>query len=132
LIVLASLAGILFAALWSCLAIWQRRQVEQQLLGCMENLRGIGAACQSYAEKNSGKMPATLQALVAEGSLQSLPHCPAADADTYSPGYRTSVPVPDSKVVLRYSICCQGGYHPGQRRNFPECNNLAGAYSRGE
>ena len=130
--VLASLAGLIFFALLIGIGTWQSRQVERQLLDCMQNLRGIGEACQSYAQKNAGKMPSSLQILVAEGHLQSVPLCPAAGADTYSSEYRTNVHVSDSKMVLRFSICCQGRHHPDQRRNFPACNDLAGAYSRGD
>lgn len=79
---------------------------------CQENLRQIGTAMEMYATHASGKYATSIDALVPE-YLPSIPICPKAGQDTYSPGFRMGPDAPGNSRKLQdfYAVCCSGDHH---------------------
>lgn len=110
--------------------IFQPRMVRSpdqgQLTACRSNLKNIATALEMYATDYEGKYPSSLT-LLTPNYLRSLPTCPAARVDTYSPTYKLiSIPIatPSPGVAatpqvssttslpkLTYHVACRGENH---------------------
>jgi hypothetical protein len=93
-----------------------------QLLACKSNLKNIGTALEMYSTDNAGHYPAELSRLTPD-YLRVVPTCPAARADTYSPGY-TWASNPDA-----YTVICTGAHHREVPANYPQYNSWEGLVS---
>ena len=81
-----------------------RARGQGQLTACKSNLKNIGTALEMYSTDYQGQFPPTLAPL-APNYLKVIPTCPAAGADTYSPGYTRS------ETAEAYTVCCKGRNH---------------------
>ena len=94
--------GVLFAA------VLQPDPFRSHALGgaaaCQAHLQALRTAVELYARDSEGRVPLELSRLVPR-YLQALPTCPAADKDTYSPGY-----LPRGSRD-GFDLACRGFYH---------------------
>lgn len=89
------------------------------LIGCRSSLKNISTAMEMYASDNQKKYPPSVDRLMPNYLITSLPTCPAAGKMTY--GYMVR-----SDFGL-YTLYCQGNYHrkllkPG----FPQYDSYGG------
>lgn len=71
--------------------------------GCISNLRNIASALEQYRNEKAS-YPDTLSVMTPD-FLKTIPTCPSAGTDTYSPGYTLN----DSKDS--YTLACKGQNH---------------------
>ncbi|MHB2019123.1 MAG: type II secretion system protein [Candidatus Xenobia bacterium] len=83
---------------------WRRAYDKSQYAACAANLEDISRGLEMYRTDN-GEYPNTLAALV-PNYLKVIPTCPAASADTYTPGYQ-----PDATTLQTYQVECNGDNH---------------------
>lgn len=102
-----------------------RSKSQGRASACKSNLRNIATALESYMLDNAGQLPASLSALP-PAHLNSIPTCPGAGADTYSPGYAMAA------APTAYTICCGGDNHEGTglTPNFPQYLSSQGMVER--
>ena len=93
----------------------------RDLQDCKSNLKNIGTAAEMYSTDNSGRYATSLKQLV-PGYLPTIPTCPAATTDTYSPAF-TSASNPDA-----YTVVCVGDVHryAGVPINWPQYHSWPG------
>lgn len=89
-----------------------RRAPQQRLTQCKQNLRELGTALEMHSTDANGKYPDALAKLVPK-YLPSLPHCPSAQADTYSDGAQFGPDAPANKERHEdyYLVYCAGSHH---------------------
>jgi hypothetical protein len=113
--------GIVFFCNWMENPDFWKDRAERRLVGCVNNLKSLGDAVESYALDHGGAIPRTLKALI-PNYIRFLPLCPAADANTYLAGYRLD------RKTGRYLIMCRGHHHggSGSRANYPRLDSSRG------
>lgn len=74
---------------------------------CQQNITNIATALQAYANDNAQAFPTTTSALIPT-YLPTMPTCPAAQADTYSSSYESSL---QSTGTGMFTIYCNGFNH---------------------
>lgn len=82
----------------------KRAMWKAQVTGCATNTRNMATALQVYANDYEGLYPDQLVKLEPK-YIRSVPTCPSAMVDTYSPGYTVS------SDAQSYTICCKGHNH---------------------
>lgn len=97
------------------------------MTGCKSNHKNLATALEMYASDNQGRYPVGFSSLTAGGYLKTIPTCPTAKADTYSPSYQARSN-PDA-----FSFCCTGNNHApaytaftGNSSGFPQYNSIDG------
>jgi hypothetical protein len=114
-----------------------RTKDQGRLTACKSNLKNIGTAMEMYAMDNQGQCPDRLEAL-APSYLKSLPECPSAHQQTYTPSYQFkrkvtgpkshSEKVPTGLTSDDYTVYCQGDHHAqvGMPADYPLYSSLSG------
>jgi len=95
------------AALW-LLVMWLSPVLlacQGKTTACKSNLKNLATALEMYATDHQGHYPDSLQTLVNQKYLKTIPSCPEARCDTYSCSYQR-LQGPDQFV-----LCCTGAYH---------------------
>lgn len=97
-----------------------RARSQGTLTACKSNLKNIGTALEMYSSDHGGRYPEKLSEITPE-YLKTIPTCPVAGKDTYSPSYRSTT-APDY-----YLVFCSGSYHQGScPPNFPQYDSVQG------
>ncbi len=97
-----------------------RARSQGSVTACKSNLKNIGTALEMYSTDHGGHYPEKLGDLTPQ-YLRTIPTCPSAGIDTYSPSYR-STRVPDY-----YLVFCSGSNHQGScPPNFPQYDSVQG------
>ena len=73
------------------------------ILGCTQNLKSIATGLEMYATDHAGNYPKSLKELIPT-YIKSIPACPAAGQDTYSPSWRLA-------GSEGFFMCCSGKHH---------------------
>jgi prepilin-type N-terminal cleavage/methylation domain-containing protein len=101
-----------------------RAKSRSQLTGCQSNLRNLGNALEMYNVDAQGRYPLAFGDLT-PNYMKTIPLCPAAGSDTYSPSYLPSQ-LPDS-----YQISCNGNNHQGfSPPGYPQFDSIRGLVTR--
>ena len=127
--------------------LMKRSDVRRDLVSCLSNVKQVYLALMMYEtdhhgafhdsngpgafyagktslkEPGSGRdvTPGSLDPLVASGYLKSIPTCPSAHRDTYSPGFVYCLGCPGT-----YTVSCSGNWHAraGIASDFPRYTGL--------
>lgn len=83
-----------------------------QLTACKSNCKNLATALEMWASDHNGRYPASMEMLTSKNYLKTIPTCPAAGLDTYSPTYECSIK-PEN-----FSFCCSGDNHRGSYSGF--------------
>ena len=107
--------------------LWGSPAAEEnsELDGCRANLRNLGVTVEFYATDHSGRFPKSLRQITAT-YLKTIPTCPAAQKDTYSPSY-VSASAPDV-----FTMFCSGKHHPKEPQDYPRYSPGEGLISQSE
>ncbi len=94
-----------------------------QLTACKSNQKNLATALEMWSTDHSGHYPERLSEVVPD-YLRSLPTCPSAGKDTYSPSYSSGTS-PD-----RFQFFCQGHHHSATDANYPQYTSEQGLIER--
>jgi type II secretion system protein G len=101
-----------------------RARSRSQLTGCTTNLKNIATALEMYNVDHTGRYPQDFTTL-APNYMKTIPACPAAGSDTYTPSYTVTV-VPDS-----FGLFCSGSNHGGfAPPDYPKFDSVQGLIER--
>lgn len=84
--------------------VYKRTVYRTELTACQHNLRNLATAINQYHTENK-KYPDTLNEVLKEGILNSMPQCPVSDSDTYSAGYSFN------NTTGEFTVYCSGNNH---------------------
>lgn len=84
----------------------RHKRAVQDLATCRRQVDRLASAVESHTRRQ-GRPPQSLDRLVPR-TISALPMCPAAGAETYSAGYKTSRRKDGSWLVI---VGCAGGFH---------------------
>lgn len=95
------------------------------LTACKSHLKNVGTALEMYSTDNGGLYPPSLAALT-PNYLKTVPTCPSAGSDTYSPTFRRARG-PDV-----YTFVCAGQNHTGAgvTGDYPQYSSVQGLIER--
>lgn len=78
-------------------------RMQGRLTACKSNLKNLATGLEMWASDHAGRYPAALDLLLVGNYLKSLPTCPAAGRNTYSPTYR--------RKGKGFELSCGGCHH---------------------
>ncbi|MCA9790990.1 MAG: hypothetical protein KC910_04315 [Candidatus Eremiobacteraeota bacterium] len=96
------------------------------LSACESNLKNMGTALEMYSTDWSGRYPTNLR-MITPNYLKTVPTCPKAGIETYTPTYRSQC-APDA-----YTLCCYGFNHVDagiSTANYPQYTAIQGLIER--
>ena len=97
----------------------RHHQDRQDLAICERNVQQLATALENYSSFEGLQSPTSLSKLVPK-YLDTIPRCPATNADSYSVGYQPNNRQGDW-TPWAFTICCHGPHHTrlGLPENYP-------------
>jgi hypothetical protein len=106
---------LLYVALFALAALvvpaYLQALSRHKLQTCQANLKNIASALELYGADHPGHLPPQLSGLCPE-YLRRVPHCPAANRDTYSESFELQNSN-DPDLPPSFRLSCSGGHHLG-------------------
>ena len=109
---------------------FMRARARGQITACKSNLKNVATALEMYAADHEGHFPSlgNMPSGLMPNYFRSMPTCPGAGSDTYSPSYFSTVDPEDYFVIY-----CNGTHHRGADitvPNYPQYYSTTGLVER--